>query len=332
MKNKCSLYFRTYSYGLSRIRIVTLACHWGRIPVTAPTNLPAGLEPLCLLLCLRLWCLCLLLLWWAMAAPFTMHTHAQHPRLHFGEFQYFGGFLYQGRNNKFKFPGGRVEHARRSKAAPTAHSRQSPTPITASTRTFNMAGIEAPPSASDISNALANGQDRAEPFQKRRRKSSGNGADSGDDAHDRSGRDQPEIDDQGTLGTRGRDGAPLEGMGPEGVHGWLWMPNLCGHFVGIAGRIRTSALTITISKRESKRGLSSSFVSGTCCLVHLYNNSSICISARVREAKATTRIQLVRNCCMSAAARPVSSAVAAAAVIEVVGGRVNMIPEIDQLC
>lgn len=82
-----------------------------------------------------------------------------------------------------------------------------------------MAGAEASPSASEISKALANGQNETEPSQKRRRKSGGNGADARDDALDRSGRDQPEEENQGTLGARGRDGVPLEGVRLEGVCG-----------------------------------------------------------------------------------------------------------------
>lgn len=142
----------------------------------------------------------------------------------------------------------RAEAHQAHKAALTAHNPRSSAPTTAPTRAFQMAGTEEPPSASKISNALANGQDKTEPSQKRRRKSGGNGADARDDAHDRSGRGQPEEEDQGTLGAQGRDGIPLEGVGPEVLFRLLRVPSLCGHVVGKAQRIRTS--TLTISPRE----------------------------------------------------------------------------------
>lgn len=95
-----------------------------------------------------------------------------------------------------------------------------------------MAGTEVPPSVCEISNALANGQDKTEPSQKRRRKSGGNGADAHrDDALDRSGQDQLEEEDRGTLGARGRDGVPLEVVGLEGTCGCLCVHKLCGRLV-----------------------------------------------------------------------------------------------------
>ncbi|CAM9446085.1 unnamed protein product, partial [Laminaria digitata] len=87
----------------------------------------------------------------------------------------------------------------------SAHGPQPTTrsPIKATTPLAHMAGTEVPPSVCEISNALANGQDKTEPSQKRRRKSGGNGADAHrDDALDRSGQDQLEEEDRGTLGAR----------------------------------------------------------------------------------------------------------------------------------
>ena len=215
-----------------------------------------------------------------LCAP-TPAVPQQYPSFILGSSNILGAFFIRAETVNSNFQR-RARPSRRSKAAPTAHCPLTPAPITAPTRTLDMAGTGASPSASDISNALANGQDIAEPFQKRRRKSSGNGADVGDDAHDRSGRDQAETEDQGTLGARGRDGVPLEGMGSYGVYGWLWMPNLCRHLVGMAQRVRTSALSNTISRRGSKRALLSDLFTYE---VHLYNNTSICMSERARVKK-----------------------------------------------
>lgn len=49
------------------------------------------------------------------------------PQLHFEEFQHFGGFLYQGRNSKFKFPeASQAEQAQQSSAHSPLPTNPSP--------------------------------------------------------------------------------------------------------------------------------------------------------------------------------------------------------------
>ena len=182
----------------------------------------------------------MLLLWWAMAALYIYYVHPvpqQYPSFILRSSNILGAFFIRAETVNSNFQR-RARPSRRSKAAPTAHCPLTPAPITAPTRTLDMAGTGASPSASDISNALANGQDIAEPFQKRRRKSSGNGADVGDDAHDRSGRDQAETEDQGTLGTRGRDGVHLKAWDHTVFTGGCGCPTCVNVCVRVLSQIR----------------------------------------------------------------------------------------------
>lgn len=123
----------------------------------------------------------------------------------------------------------------------STHSSPQPTtcsPTTTALPTYHMAGTEEPHAAPESSNALANGQDKVEPSQKRRRKSGGNGADA--DAHqpqgdavDGSGRGQPDEEDNGILGARGRGSIVFYGVVIKRVCGCLWTSSVCGRLAGI---------------------------------------------------------------------------------------------------
>eukprot|EP00904_Undaria_pinnatifida_P008402 jgi/Undpi1/4692/HiC_scaffold_18.g08045.m1 len=107
--------------------------------------------------------------------------------------------------------------------------------------------MEEPLAVSESLNALANGHDKVSPFPKRRRKSGGNDADADaqpqGDALDGSGRSRPEAN-KGVLETRGRDGTPLKGAGPEGDEGTTG---------GAEGSEQAAAAADTAGKSDGKK-------------------------------------------------------------------------------